>query len=282
MLHAVFKSLKEEQPTSSRQATIMIINTSPLPGSHQALHETLEENRTSYPYVRVEDNPYLQTMFDLGKKWKQTQAVIRPASNQLLDVISTLMVAYTSIPLSAYYMFLEDDFVACPGALQEIHIAVRTANKRFAELCTSHKTVGAEHNGLKGWRGIRFTHGMAGILVPAAAIPSIAFYMLKTSERIPVDHALVEWILGAGEAPWQSDVCPYFIVRQNWFVHKGGQLSTFRGRVHPTYLSCGDNMTSESIFRKGEAFDGNECPKDVMFPCMATIRRRRQATKLEG
>lgn len=276
ILENVFESLREKQaaPDLFTRMSILVVNNSPLHGAHPALDEVLKRGKEAYPHVHLKDNPFLQTMLDLGHGWKHNSTVGARVKHHLLDVLSTLMVAYRFSPISSLYMFHEDDFVACPGATHAVRRSIADANARFAA-CTG-RTAKSHHNGLKSWRGIRLTFGMAGIVIPAAAIPSVAFYLLQAVERVPVDHALVEWILGAGEAPWQHDVCPYFVVRENMFEHLGNEFSTFQGRKHRQQMSCRENMTRIGIFRKGEAFDEQECPHDRMYPCASSIFHRRQ------
>lgn len=274
LLQDVLKSFLDEDHMK-QQAIVLVVNNSPMYGSHSALDEWTGQKRRGFAHVHVVDNPYLHAILDLAPAWGQNSSVSSRSKHHLLDVIGTLMVAYRRIPASSLYMFHEDDFVSCPGALQAIWRGINDANHYFCA-CTSHKTLQSHHTGLKAWRGIRFTHGMAGIVVPAAAIPSIALYMLQSAERVPVDHALVEWILGAGEAPWQSDLCPYFVVKENWFEHMGQSLSTFHGRRHVQGLRCGDQMTPIGIFRKGEAFDEKACATDRIYPCAASIQQERK------
>lgn len=282
ILESLFQSLRQDSLPPKDRSVVLVVNNEPMPGAHPALQPF--QNNASFPHVRIVENYHLETMLELKGGWKQGNLIPHPVQQQMLDVISMLMIAYRQMPYSGLFMFHEDDFVACSGAVPAIRRAVQQAQQMFRH-CTSSKSTEAKHNGLKFWRALRLTYGLAGIIVPAAALPSVAFYMLQRIENVPVDHAMVEWALGAGSAPWQSDACPYFVNRHNLFEHssQGDRLSTFqwkrtmaRGSWFP---SCHEELNnSKPIFRAEEYFDAVECPPSAeVWPCAATVLKRKRA-----
>lgn len=59
-------------------------------------------------------------------------------------------------PWGHHYMFMEDDFRVCPNTLRILHYVLRKA-----------ATVPA----LANWKGLRFSYGMAGIILRGSDMP---------------------------------------------------------------------------------------------------------------
>mmetsp|Transcript_17315 Transcript_17315/g.41975 ORF Transcript_17315/g.41975 Transcript_17315/m.41975 type:complete len:248 (-) Transcript_17315:113-856(-) len=228
-------------------------------------------------------------MLELSTGWEWNEEIRHGSRRPLLDVLALLMLAYVHTPVSSLFMLHEDDAVACPGAIDAIRHGVQAAHGHF-KFCTSHTTVGKLENGLKSWRGMRFTYGIAGLGVPAAAIESLAMHLLHSAERLPEDLSVLEWRLGAGTAPWQHDLCPFFANRCNLFERGAGQDAAAPSPAdsdaapdnQPSWPQCHADMDQRDVFRAAGWWNASECGASDVDPCAAKIFRRRNEAAAQG
>jgi len=272
----------------NQSVRILLVNNEPAPGIHSAFEQLKALQSAEYPDVDFLHNHHVMRLRNAKRRFPSIDNAVYQHS---LDVVATIMLIYPRLSVNSMYIFHEDDFPACEGWLDGVRNLIAGADKLFAECWSLNPIMKASKwqsprilraaFGTAGWRGLRASHAMAGIVVPAAALPSIVRYILHRIEEAPPDHILVEWLLGAGSSPWESTQCPFFICRKNHFTHHGGNVSTFAGRRYDDSQlpQCGDALTRRGLFRDGERFDDEQCPSDEIYPCPEEIGRRVAAAR---
>lgn len=148
-----------------------------------------------------------------------------------------------------HFLFMEDDFVACPGAL----------------LATLHYLWKADARA-PDWLAVRSSYGMNGIALQDKDLGAFADYMEQHQARRPCDHLVVEWFAGeTRQAAQHKRDRPHFAYRYNLFDHVG-VTSSLRAQASPIYPICYE-MLHKGILFEVEAFDPKQCPGDDLWPC---------------
>jgi len=180
--------------------------------------------------------------FKTGRKlmrqiWGDEQEQIRRETQQTLDLCNMLTMLEGK---SEYYLFMEDDMTLCPAGMEAIMHAVDKANRQG------------------GWRAIRFSFGLNGILIKNSDIPSLRDYWMSKGTGGPSHLHSPDMLVLAYWAPMNGGL---LIFKGNLMEHKG-VVSTFEGRDHGTdYLKCWETNKFWPQFHEGP------CQKDDLQPC---------------
>lgn len=151
----------------------------------------------------------------------------------------------------AHYLFMEDDFVACPRTLE----ALRYAVSRVSE------NVGGD------WLALRASFGLNGVLIQGDDLPALTNYLNKHQARREPDHLTSEWYLGeTPEAQAYRKSRTHAAFRYNLFEHIGA-VSTLRRSAHKQkFPSCWAPLVAPIVFAR-EAFNKVDCPDADVWPC---------------
>ncbi|GBG31363.1 Alpha-1,3-mannosyl-glycoprotein 4-beta-N-acetylglucosaminyltransferase B [Hondaea fermentalgiana] len=151
----------------------------------------------------------------------------------------------------AHYLFMEDDFVACPRMLD----ALRYAVGRVSE------TVGGD------WLALRASFGLNGVVLQGDDLPALTAYLEKHQARREPDHLTSEWYLGeTPEAQAYRKSRTHAAFRYNLFEHIGTVSTLRRGSHKQKFPVCWAPLTAPTIFAR-EAFNKVECPNADVWPC---------------
>ncbi|KAK9919150.1 hypothetical protein WJX75_009727 [Coccomyxa subellipsoidea] len=133
----------------------------------------------------------------------------RQVRKQTCDLITLLE---TSLPMSHYYLFMEDDFRLCPNGVRIIHYLV-------AKLNAAPET--------RQWLSVRLSYGMNGILLPNAHLSSLSQYLRLHTARLPSDLLYIEWLQGKRVDTNDSTSGKIQYVYQKNIMDHLGTLSSF-------------------------------------------------------
>ena len=165
---------------------------------------------------------------------------------QTRDIVATMRAA---AGLSAYYMFMEDDFTWCPHLLELLPYMVEKAQR--------------VHPRPLSWK---FSFGMNGYIIPNDAdLAHFAQYLLDHQRLRPPDHLTTEWSCGEKESRAYKADRPHMIFRYN-LLHHLGAVSSLRDERNGEYPVCWHELNTQIVFEV-ESFRADQCDHDDLWPC---------------
>jgi hypothetical protein len=249
------------------------------------------ENNAPYP-----DPPFPNATTESPEFAGRHQEAPTPAvRRQTLDVASLLDAVAGR---SRYFLFYEDDFHFCDGAMLHLVNLIERSNFYYG---------GVDH-----WSAIRCSYGLAGIVMqnggggtPRSAIPpsnndvaALRDYFLLHSRRRPPDHLAVEFYAkessaarlhfaapGVAAADTNGDLAAGLIPRSRRggggaanargrgvvayrynILRHDGLRSTLRDEEGWTMPGCFEQLVAPQVFEV-EAWNPAQCPKSDIWPC---------------
>jgi hypothetical protein len=187
--------------------------------------------------------------FDASQTWKARHPNIEAVNyqKQTADLVPMMK---RIAGRAKYFMFMEDDFVACPGMLESIQIAILKANQVD-----------------KDWIAIFAGFGMNAILLQDRDVVPFADYLEAHAVRRPPDHLIVEWSCGETQ---QSSAYKgnrkHFAFRHTIFQHIG-VVSSIQVSEQRGYPSCYSPLIYPTLFEVN-AFNMETCNHDLITPCL--------------
>ena len=174
-------------------------------------------------------------------------ALVRAQARDVADV-AELAAELWGAQMS-FYMFMEDDFRACPHSLRALAYGLARA--------------GVEN---PDFNALRVSFGLNGGVLRGADVRALAGYLREHAARRPPDHLWVEWF--AGERPQSAETKrgrPHVAFRYNLLEHFG-RSSSLRSAAQGVYAFCYDELNAGVVFEV-EAYKVNECGHDDVWPC---------------
>ena len=132
------------------------------------------------------------------------------------------------VPPSPLFMFMEDDFRTCEGALRGLRYLVQKTRTVYPE-----------------WLGLRTSYGLNGVVVRSEDLPGFRDYLLRHQARLPPDLLWTEWVEGTrADVRERTNARKLIVYRYNLFEHLGA-VSTFSIRPRrPSWPGCYAPMSS--------------------------------------
>ncbi|KAK9919149.1 hypothetical protein WJX75_009727 [Coccomyxa subellipsoidea] len=226
-LTRTLESLLEELPLDSTDpmyANVRIVVMNNQKGNHSVFYKVRQRLFEGQPkdhfmakarvYVEMFENP--GTLPDPAPDTEEPNDLNNPTNRpgrqvrkQTCDLITLLE---TSLPMSHYYLFMEDDFRLCPNGVRIIHYLV-------AKLNAAPET--------RQWLSVRLSYGMNGILLPNAHLSSLSQYLRLHTARLPSDLLYIEWLQGKRVDTNDSTSGKIQYVYQKNIMDHLGTLSSF-------------------------------------------------------
>jgi len=188
--------------------------------------------RLSDPFADIPGNDYLAPENSLpGHLARQQNA----------DVLTLLSTVFRTIPNFEYFLFMEDDFLACDNSLSTILNDLRK--------------IEAHTPARKALCGLRLSYGMSGLILDRIRAWYFAYYLSNNLDLFPVDLLIRKYMFehknNAGrDVPHTFGFCKPRTM--SLFVHKHvllehiGETSTFLERnekgFRPPFPGCGESM----------------------------------------
>ena len=160
------------------------------------------------------------------------------------------------VPPSPLFMFMEDDFRTCEGALKGLRYLVQKTRTVYPE-----------------WLGLRTSYGLNGVVVRSEDLPGFRDYLLRHQARLPPDLLWTEWVEGTrADVRERTNARKLIVYRYNLFEHLGA-VSTFSIRPRrPSWPGCYAPMSSAWSLTAVEKFDERRCAKiGDLFPCTGDV-----------
>ncbi|KAK9816773.1 hypothetical protein WJX72_004931 [[Myrmecia] bisecta] len=172
----------------------------------------------------------------------------REVRQQTSDLIALLQAA---TPLSHYYLFMEDDFRACPHLILTLQYLVRKLNSLPVE----------------DWLSLRVSYGMNGILLRNEMLPDLVQYLRLHTARLPPDLLWAEFTQGFRfELLDVTHGRPSVTYAWNMLEHIG-TVSSFAVRMdRPDFPACYQSMSGVWSIQPVERFS-QRCNHTDMSPC---------------
>ena len=147
------------------------------------------------------------------------------------------------VPPSPLFMFMEDDFRTCEGALRGLRYLVQKTRTVYPE-----------------WLGLRTSYGLNGVVVRSEDLPGFRDYLLRHQARLPPDLLWTEWVEGTrADVRERTNARKLIVYRYNLFEHLGA-VSTFSIRPRrPSWPGCYAPMSSAWSLTAVEKFDERRC-----------------------
>jgi hypothetical protein len=162
------------------------------------------------------------------------------ARQQICDVASIIDFVTTHYSFE-YALFMEDDFIVCPGIFEKLFNVIDLLKKKDKNMC-----------------GVRISYGMSGILLNRSDLKEFREFAFKKMLIMPIDNALQWFWLGKDSFCQERKVYTYQTVLMEHF----GDVSTFPERNSESFKrfrrrfpSCGEfinnawNLNAKELFR---------------------------------
>ncbi|KAJ1459832.1 hypothetical protein M885DRAFT_560602 [Pelagophyceae sp. CCMP2097] len=168
------------------------------------------------------------------------------AAQQSRDVAAGMHLLLNSSRPFQFALLLEDDWLACPGALGGLVTAISRATQTYDDKIAA----------------LRISYGLNGVLVPRARLSSLAQHITSLAGKKPPDHAFTAWALGQGVL---------VTYRHNLFVHIGKSSSI--GNSGARWNAACYEVLFDYLLADVEAYQVHKCAHDVISPCASAPRR---------
>ena len=259
--HRAFEKVRDAVVALASRAT----ESAPPPGARAALHATffdapLDAHPDPTPDARDPDDLHNPTSTPGRAVRKQTSDVV-----SLLDAVvggggggggGDDASVPPLVPPSPLFMFMEDDFRTCEGALRGLRYLVQKTRTVYPE-----------------WLGLRTSYGLNGVVVRSEDLPGFRDYLLRHQARLPPDLLWTEWVEGTrADVRERTNARKLIVYRYNLFEHLGA-VSTFSIRPRrPSWPGCYAPMSSAWSLTAVEKFDERRCAKiGDLFPCTGDV-----------
>jgi hypothetical protein len=180
--------------------------------------------------------------------------------------------AKAAVGKSHYFLFMEDDFEACPEFIRILSYITNKAysiNRDFISIKISYGMNGLLlHNyPTEQYKNEVFdASGEQGSL--KGDLDTFADYLIKHQSRRPPDHLSTEWTCGERpESRIHKRNRPHMAYRYNLLNHIG-VTSTLRNTEMVNFATCYKELDSSVLFEV-DAWKRNQCAHDDIWPCMS-------------
>ncbi|KAK9825323.1 hypothetical protein WJX74_009420 [Apatococcus lobatus] len=272
-LTPTLSSLLEELPLDGSdpffgRVQVLVMNNRPEAGAHpvfEALQKRIAEGNAEESFI-AKARLYVSFLLNPGTVVDPAPDAPEPddfnnpdnhpgreVRRQTCNLVALLEAAQ---PWAHHYMFMEDDFRVCPNTIRILHYVLRKA---------------ATVPGLRNWKGLRFSYGMAGIILRGSDMPLFTRFLRDSIARLPPDLIWLDWVFGRKAALRQAlRNRPLAVYRYNLLDHIGTK-SSFSVRVdRPSFPKCFDPMAEVWSIHTNERFQGKRCPNTDISPCKGT------------
>ena len=256
-VHALLDNLPEDEddPLYGR-VTIAIMNCGE-PGKHKVYYEVKEE--LANPHGAYAGKRVYIDFLESPRKYKDptpnapdpddlnnpTNRPGRHVRKQSLDVISVMDVLMGK---ARYYMFMEDDFVACANMFRALAYAIAKANALHADR----------------WFGMRVSYGMNGIIIKDEHCLPLKQLLLSKVAKLPPD---LNWIEFYRNQVRQGH--PLVVFEQNLLEHIGGTSSFAVRPNRPNWPGCFASMHAVWSLQQDEKFQPQCKSRNDISPCQS-------------
>eukprot|EP00823_Brevimastigomonas_motovehiculus_P009435 TRINITY_DN909_c0_g1_i1.p1 TRINITY_DN909_c0_g1~~TRINITY_DN909_c0_g1_i1.p1 ORF type:complete len:481 (+),score=37.04 TRINITY_DN909_c0_g1_i1:66-1508(+) len=231
------------------QILVYVMNNN-IPASAHVPFERAKARYGSHPSFRfLQNEGHYTTEVPVPKGFRgQTSLVTENVRKQTRDVVALLKYASER---SHYYLFTEDDFGLCVGALHLIQHVIRKA-----------------HSNNPDWISIKISYGLNGFILrnDNGDLSAFADYLYSHQSRRPPDHLQTEWAAGeTRESAAYKAHRPHVAYRYNLLFHMG-TVSSLRTAKQEFYPECFHELNAPILFEV-DAFKPRICGHDDMWPC---------------